>query len=258
MSTSTPTLTPTSETETSYWTPLPGSTFQIQLADYPPDNTEIDVEIYELDLFETPLNTINYLHNNGNKVICYFNAGAWEIFRPDADDFPDEVISNRYIGWPGERWLDVRHFKLFSEIIIARMDLALEKGYDAVDPDNINGYQENTGFDISAQDQIIYNIWLSEQAHARGLSIGLKNNSAQVAELINHYDFAVLEDCAVFDKCIFFLPFIEKNKAVFQIEYTDQMETIHNFCQDSTMNGYTGILKHRELDAFAQLCDQLE
>ena len=81
--------------------------------------------IFELDLFETPKNTINILHDRGVKVICYFNAGAWEEFRPDANAFPEEVIGNPYIGWPGERWLDIRRFVFFEKILTDRMDLAV-------------------------------------------------------------------------------------------------------------------------------------
>jgi len=247
-----PTVVPGNPTP-SHWTPPAASSFQIQLSDYPP-YTDHNVDIFELDLFETPLETIQMLHDRGKRVICYFNAGAWEAYRPDAEQFSQEVIGKPYVGWPGEKWLDVSRYQDFSHIMAARLDLAVEKGCDGVDPDNMNGYTHPTGFEISAQDQLNYNMWLSEQAHQRGLSIGLKNNSSQAAELVNSFDFAVIEDCTFFGECDQYLPFIKQGKAVFQIEYTDRFATIHSICDQIVNKGFFLILKNRNLDAFVEFC----
>ena len=99
---------------------------------------------------------------------CYLSAGAWEDFRSDTDTFPKEFIGRNYRGWPGERWLDVRNYESFSPAILARLGLAVRKGCDGIEPDNIQGYQEDTGFSITAADQLAYNRWLSEEAQARG------------------------------------------------------------------------------------------
>ena len=192
----------------------------------------------------------------GKKVICYFNAGAWEEYRPDAGMFPPQVIGKPYIGWPGEKWLDVSSYLQFSEIMQARLDLAVDKGCDGVDPDNVDGYRQPTGFEISAQDQLNYNMWLSEQAHQRGLAIGLKNNGSQVGDLVDHFDFAVIEDCAYFGECDQYLPFSKQDKPVFQIEYTDRFDTINAICDQSANTGFLLILKNRNLDTFTSFCRQ--
>jgi hypothetical protein len=57
----------------------------------------------------------------------------------------------------------------------ARMDLAVQKQCDGVDPDNVNGYETDTGFNLTASDQISFNVFIAQQAHNRGLSVGLKN-----------------------------------------------------------------------------------
>jgi hypothetical protein len=251
--TSTPTF-PTETVPPPYWTPAIGSRFQIQLSDYPP-NLDLDVEIFELDLFETTTNAIRYLHQHDKKVICYLNAGAWEAFRPDAAEFPAEAIGLPYIGWAGEKWLDVSRFELFADVISRRLDLALSKGCDGVDLDNINGYQQPTGFQISTQAQLAYNLWLSEQAHLRGLAIGMKNTGDLVPAMVDFYDFAVLEDCAFYDECANFLPFIQKGKAVFQIEYRDRFNDVTDFCTQSRANGFSTILKNRDLDSFIEFCE---
>jgi endo-alpha-1,4-polygalactosaminidase (GH114 family) len=237
----------------SYWIPSQSDTFQIQLANYPPD-ISINTDLFEIDLFETTQGTINALHNSGKKVICYMNVGAWEDFRPDAADFPDEVIGKKYIGWEGERWLNVSEYKSFSNIIRARFDLAEKKGCDGVDADNINGYLQKTGFRISPQDQITYNIWLSNLAHQRNLAIGMKNNGDQITELENYFDFAIIEDCAFYNECDNYLIFTNHGKTVFQIEYTDKVSSLEEFCEPSLKNGFIGILKNRSLDSWIQSC----
>jgi hypothetical protein len=152
-----------------YWVPSVGDRLQVQYIDYPPDIT-VDADIFSLDLFETPQSSIDALHAAGKKVICYLDTGSWEDYRPDAGDFPDAVIGKDYEGWPGEKWLDIGNYEKFAKVIESRFDLAEAKGCDGVDADNMEDYQEeNSGFEISAEDQLAYNIWLSRQAHQRGM-----------------------------------------------------------------------------------------
>ena len=214
----------------------------------------INADIYSVDLFETPPETIAALHEKGSKVLCYLNAGAWEEYRPDAGDFPPEAVGVDYTGWPGEKWLDVGRFELFSAVMENRLDLAVRKGCDGVDPDNIQGYQADTGFSITADDQLEYNLWLSSQAHSRGLAVALKNDEDQVPDLVDHFDLAIVEDCLVYHFCDAFLPFIKQGKPVFQIEYTDQLSSSRQLCPAAEKYGYFGILKRRELDSWAQAC----
>ena len=119
-----------------YWIPSQSDSLQWQLSDYPVDQSII-ADIYDIDLFETPQEIISSLHGLGRKVICYINVGAWERFRPDAGEFPDEVIGKQYQGWPGERWLDIGNYESFRGLISARFDLAASKGCDGIEPDNI-------------------------------------------------------------------------------------------------------------------------
>ncbi|MCD4756423.1 endo alpha-1,4 polygalactosaminidase [bacterium] len=240
--------------ETSYWIPQVGDSFQWQLSGSPIDTT-IEVDIYDIDLFETPQEVIDNLHTNDKKVICYINVGAWEQFRNDSDQFKEEILGNNCEGWEGERWLDISRYEIFSDILEQRFDLAKEKGCDAIEPDNIQGYQEETGFDLTYEDQLTYNIWLAHQAHSRGMSIGLKNNPDQVGDLVEHYDWALLEDCHVWEFCEEFKPFIQEGKAVFQVEYVDSEIGLNDFCSESVSNNYFGILKNRELDSWVEFCN---
>lgn len=246
-------LSPSDASKKEYWSPTIGDSFQWQLTDYPID-TSVSADIYDIDLFETSTETIGELHDQGIKVICYINVGAVEEYREDFEDFPMSAIGNEYDGWEGENWLDISRYSLFASVIEARFDLAKEKGCDGIEPDNIEGYEEDTGFDLTYDDQLEYNKWLANQAHSRGMSIGLKNDPEQVDDLLEYFDWALLEDCDVWGFCGGFEPFIEDGKAVFQVEYTDEDQTIETFCPDSLNREFSGILKHRDLDPWMEEC----
>lgn len=140
-SSGTPLPTPTG---TLAWTPKVNDTWQIVLQNniiLEENATRVtpDVAIYDIDLFDTPRETIDTLHRLGKKVICYFSGGSYEPGRPDSGEFEEADLGKELDGWPGEKWL-----KLSSEnvrrIMKGRVELASEKGCDGVDPDNVDGY----------------------------------------------------------------------------------------------------------------------
>lgn len=188
-------------------------------------------------------------------MICYISVGSWEDWRPDAAEFPDSVVGKAYAGWPGERWLDIRQIELLAPIMQARLDLCQRKGFGGAEPDNIDGYANHTGFPLSEQDQISYNRWLANQAHLRGLSIGLKNDPDQVADLLPYFNWALTEDCFAAGWCDQFAPFIAAGKPVFAAEYFNRGGvSLDDFCPQARSLGFSAILKQRELDAWRQPC----
>ncbi|HHD62950.1 MAG TPA: endo alpha-1,4 polygalactosaminidase [Desulfobulbaceae bacterium] len=201
----------------SWWRPSPGTSWQWQLSGT--IDTSFNVRMYDIDLFDTPQTVIDTLHNKGRKVICYFSAGSYENWRPDKDKYPNTILGKSLDGWPGEKWVDIRQLDKLGPILESRLDLAVSKQCDGVEPDNIDGYSNNTGFALTATDQLVFNRWLAGQAHSRGLSIGLKNDLDQIPELVNDYDWALNEQCFQYDECDTLLPFVQAGRAVFGVEY---------------------------------------
>jgi Tol biopolymer transport system component len=239
-----------------WWQPAVGTSWQWQLTG-PAIDPSFDAEMYDIDLFDNEASTVAALHAQGRKVICYLSAGSWEDWRPDADQFPASVLGNAYEGWPGERWLDIRQIDLLAPIMGARLDQCQAKGFDGVEPDNIDGYTNDTGFPLTYQDQLDYNLWLAAEAHARGLSIGLKNDDEQVGDLLSHFDWALTEDCFAQDWCDEVAPFVSAGKAVFAAEYTDELTTnqfLDQVCPQAGTSGLSAILKNRDLDAWREAC----
>jgi hypothetical protein len=214
-------------------------------------STTFDVQMYDIDLFDSPQGVIDQLHADGRVVICYLSAGTYEDWRPDKDAFPPEVLGNPLPDWPGERWLDIRRIDLLGPIMSARLDLAVQKSCDGVEPDNVDGYANDTGFPLSYSDQLAYNTWLAEQAHARGLSVGLKNDLGQINDLLPHFDWALNEECFTYNECDLLSPFVAAGKAVFGVEYELDPAV---FCPQANVLNYDFLQKNWELDAWRLAC----
>ncbi len=233
-----------------WYQPTKNTSWQWQLSETLNEN--YDVDLYDVDLFDTDIQTIQRLKDSGKKVICYFSAGSYENWRDDAADFPAETLGNDMDGWAGEKWLDSSS-PAIRPIMIARLELAKQKGCDGVEPDNVDGYDNNTGFDISAYQQLSYNLFLADEAHKRGLSVGLKNDLSQVKELEPYFDFAVNEQCHMYKECNYLNQFIYNNKPVLHAEYEDIYKNNTNgardrLCQDADVFGFNTLVLPNLLD----------
>ncbi|WP_456451997.1 endo alpha-1,4 polygalactosaminidase [Hydrogenimonas sp.] len=222
-------------------------------------NTSYDVDLYDIDLFDTDKTTIDTLHEKGRIVVCYFSAGSYEEWRPDAGEFPVRVLGNALDGWPGERWLDVRDEEVRA-IMKARLDLAQEKGCDGVEPDNVDGYANDTGFALTYDDQLDFNRFLAAEAHARGLLVGLKNDLEQVNDLLEDFDFALNEECHAYDECDLLVPFVEAGKPVFNAEYdrkyVDNVLARDALCEDARRRNFRTLILPPTLDgSYRYSCD---
>ncbi|MFO0578204.1 MAG: endo alpha-1,4 polygalactosaminidase [Polyangia bacterium] len=240
---------PPSPSDPARWRPTPGTSWQIQFAGTL--DLSLGVKAFDLDLVDTPKATIDLLHSRGTKVICYFSAGSWEEWRSDATSFPSSVKGKGLDGWPGERWLDVRQVDVLRGIMTKRMDLAVQKGCDAIDTDNMDVHTQDSGFKISYSQQIAYNRMLADEAHKRGMSIGLKNSLEQVPDLAELYDFAINEQCAEYGECDKLKPFISRNKAVFGIEFEGSKSSV---CGGVNGLNHDTLIKNLNLDAYRVAC----
>ncbi|MGI1679832.1 MAG: endo alpha-1,4 polygalactosaminidase [Cellvibrionaceae bacterium] len=239
----------TDESSSDWYKPSPLATWQWQLSGTV--NTSYGVDIYDIDLFDSPTSLIDELHSKGIKVICYFSGGSYEEWRDDANQFTENDMGNNLDGWPGERWLDIRTTNV-KNIMKARLDVAVEKGCDGVEPDNMDGYTNNPGVNINAQDQLTYNKFIATEAHARNLSVALKNDLDQVAELVDFFDFAVNEQCYQYNECDLLKPFTDSGKAILNAEYKNTWKNDANeradLCADANAAGISTLVLPLNLD----------
>ncbi|MFF3459246.1 endo alpha-1,4 polygalactosaminidase [Streptomyces sp. NPDC002730] len=243
-----PDPTPDHPTAGPRWLPRPGTAWQWQL-DGPIDD-RVDVPVYDIDGFENDAATVRRLHRAGRKVICYINAGAWESFRPDHKNFSAAVLGGQN-GWEGERWLDIRRLDTLRPLMAERMDICRSRGFDAVEPDLLDAYLNETGFPLTAAHQLAYNRMIARLAHERGLSVGLKNDLPQVPQLVGDFDFAVNEECAQYGDCAALTPFVKAGKAVFHVEYALPVD---KFCKRARQLGLSSMRKKLDLGVWRQPC----
>lgn len=244
-----------------WYKPHPGTRFQWQLEvdrDYPLDYS-MHADMYDTDLWAVTSHDIAAIHAKGGKVICYFSAGSYDHNRPDAHLFHSSDIGNKMDGWD-EKWIDIRSSNVKS-IMQKRMDLAKSKHCDGIEPDNVDGHESgNANIGFSYHDQLVYNRWLADQAHARGLSIGLKNDAEQIKELHTSFDWALNEECHSNDggrECLLYQPFLDDNKPVFNIEYVNSKHVSSDMkrkCTDHHPNGMSTQFKLWDVTAWVYNC----
>ena len=187
--------------------------------------TTYDVDVYVLDMFQQlEGDVIERLHAQNKSVICYFSAGTFEPWRPDADLFADVPIGNEHYAYPTEKWVDVTSTET-AKVMANRMDMAVALGCDGVELDNVDGYTADlwspkpTGFDITVEQQRDFQRLLANEAHKRNLAVALKNSVDTISDVVDYFDLAINEVCFVFDECGVYKAITDVGKPVFHVEY---------------------------------------
>ncbi|NUR59121.1 MAG: hypothetical protein HOV87_10685 [Catenulispora sp.] len=162
--------------------------------------------------------------------ICYVNAFQAQ---PDATDWwrtnhPDLLLKTAS-GEPviDENWneqlLDVStdaKRAALAKIVGGWIDDCAAKGFQAVEPDNLDSYSRSQGLLTADQDAAMA-AELVRLAHGKGLAVGQKNTAEflpRVAKI--GFDFGVTEQCGVYDECGKYAA--AYGGKVFDVEYDDK------------------------------------
>ena len=212
-----------------------------------------NVTVYDLDWELTSTSVINSLHSIGCKVIAYIEIGDYTSGRYDSSQFTaldaaaptsSKILGNQISGF-SDKWIDIRASNPKSAqlraLLQARMQLAKDKGFDAIEPDCINAYGDNSGFPITAADQLEFNKWVAATAHAIGLSVCLKSDVDQATALEPYFDFVLDEESYNYGQLGDYGAFLAHNKAVLNCEYANynstQLAAWKAFCQTNHIDG---------------------
>jgi hypothetical protein len=210
----------------------------------------VKAPVYDIDM-DVGRGNVRRIHARGARAICYVDVGSWEPYRDDAGEFPKRIRGRRFPGFPQERWLDVRALKVLKPIMRKRFERCAAKGFDAVEPDNEEGYDNRTGFPISAKDQLRFNTWVSNAVHGLGMAVGLKNDLGQVQRMLPYVDFEINEQCFQYSECGKLKPLIAHGRPVYGAEYE---LPLRKFCSKSIDLGFSTIRKHYSLRAYRRTC----
>jgi Glycoside-hydrolase family GH114 len=209
--------------------------------------------VYDIDWELNPTETVTALHRRGKKVICYVDVGAFETYRPDAKKFPADIRGAADGHWEGSYWLDIRRLDVLLPIMRARFEVCRTKGFDAVEPDEVDGYANESGFPLTYNDQLTYNLAIADLARSLGLSVGLKGDIDQARDLWRHFDWTLNEQCFEFNECAALSTyFLANGKAVFQVEYDDPFSghraSTAQFCPAANRANFNSMKMPRALD----------
>lgn len=224
------------------------------------------VDVIDIDR-ETSKEKIDKLHKEWKIVIAYVSVWSYENYRDDKNDFDKSIIWNSYPGWDWEKFLDLSNYEKFSNILESRFDKIKEAWFDGIEPDNMGIFEwdvewdELTGFNLTKDDGIRFAKYISKLAHDRDLSIGQKNAESITEDVVDYFDWALLEGSFYYDFTSKFEIYIKNNKAVFATEYSDSISknTFQNkVCIKSKEIWFNTIYKNRDLDLFIMQCDNID
>jgi hypothetical protein len=197
----------------------------------------------DIDGFNNGASEVAALHAAGQRAICYIDVGTAENWRPDYGKFPASVMGSSN-GWPGETWLNVADLSTLEPIMTARFAMCQAAGYDAVEPDNMDGYENSTGFPITAAQQLTYDEWVANEVHSLGMAVFEKNDSDQASALEPYFDGVIDEQCNQYRGCSAYQPYLSAGKPVLNAEYSGAT----SFCAADDAAGIMGALYSVNLD----------
>ncbi len=219
-----------------------------------PRNLDVRVEVLDLDPEATSSAEISAVKHRGIYTICYVSVGTVEDWREDASAFPKEVVGHDYTDWPGEAFLDIRALDVLLPIMTRRFENCRAKGFDAVEPDNMDVHINQTGFEIEPGDVIKYVKTLADIAHRLGLDIGQKNVPDLTLDLVDKFDFAITENCYSDGWCEKMDAYITKGKPVFAAEYDTPVSDYDEACRTAQNLGVSMIFKTYDLTSATVAC----
>lgn len=214
------------------------------------------VAVYDFDPGGPTDAQMRRLNTAGAYVICYVSVGTLEDWRDDVWRFPSAVVGKTYDDWPDERFLDIRRLDVLLPLMKTRFETCKTSGFAAIEPDNMDVYDNDSGFPLTRRDGLRYIRALTSMAHAMGLEIGQKNVPDLTPELVRTMDFVIAESCWQDGWCDQLVPYVRAGKPVFDAEYTDRAINWKKACADAARGQISMILKDRHLGTKRRGCEQ--
>jgi hypothetical protein len=227
----------------------PGMRLQYQLTGMFAE--DVAAELFVIDLFDISRAQIDALHARGKVVVAFVAAGSFEPWRPDVDALPEAAIGNPLPGYPDEAWLDVRDPSV-RQLLVGRLTLAADKGFDGVLLVSLDAYLADSGFGLSAADQLAYNLWLAERAAQAGLVAGISSDWQHAAQLAARYAFAIHVNCVADQRCAELDAYRAEGRAVFDLE--TRFDDSASVCAAANRLRLPVTLKRESFDAWFLAC----
>ncbi|MFC4453839.1 endo alpha-1,4 polygalactosaminidase [Deinococcus sonorensis] len=212
------------------------------------------VTVMDLDGFTVSATKVAALKQQGIYTVCYMDMGSYEPWRPDSSRYPNSIKIQQDPDWPDEYFLDVTNvFKspsVLAPILIDRMKLCKSKGFDALEPDNLQNDENVSGGRITRQQQLDFNGWIADRAHENGLAVLQKNGPDQILQrdrtgkmMVEKFDGILNEQCQEYGECSALGEYTRRGKLALDAEYR---RTALN-CSMMSASGINAIRKDLDL-----------
>ena len=186
--------------------------------------------LIDLDGFGVSAATVAALKSKGAYMVCYLDVGSYEPGRPDSARYPSYLKLQQDPDWPAEYFLDITDvFKpnsVLASILTDRMKMCKSKGFDALEPDNLQNDENVSGGRITSQQQLDFNGWIADQAHANGLAVFQKNGPDKILEtdrtgkmMVEKFDGILNEQCQQYSECGPLAEYTKRGKLALNVEY---------------------------------------
>ena len=213
----------------------------------------MDAAIAGTDNFVYATGAVRALHAKGNHAIGYVDAGDAEDYRPDFQQYVNFnaacsgcLIGNPYAGFTNEYMLNINNDQgqadFIRKMIQARTDRVAANSFDAVEYDVVSNFENHSGFKITYETQVKFNVSLTEIAHADGLSAPLKSDVDQAKDraLQKAFDFVIDEQCWQYDQCQDYAAWQSAGKSILNVEYKLKPS---EFCPQANAMNFNSIKK---------------
>lgn len=224
------------------------SSFRIQLSEQLDLSSQ--ASLYVLDANSPTDADLAALRAQGSLVACYFSAGSFEPWRPDAAEFSESVLGNSLSNYPDERWLDITSEEVML-LMEGRIDAAAQRGCDAVYPSVVRPTGgEDSGFDLSLDSFHRYEERLADLARERGLTSLYAGGSTYDAGA-SPYDGALVFGCVAGESCESWAEYAQ-GKGVYSVEFG--AEDAPEASCGPTPGDWPVLVKAEDLGAFSFPC----
>ena len=192
------------------------------------------VNLMDVDGFAVSAATIQSYRAQGIYTVCYINAGSYQPGLPDSADYPESLNLQADPDWPGEYFLDVTDvFKpgsVLASILGKRLDMCKAKGFDALEPDNLQNDENIMSGQITTQAQLDFNGWIANLAHEKGLAVLQKNGPDKILQtttagvrMVDAFDGILDEECQKFSECDALSEYSKRGKIALDVEYAQSL-----------------------------------
>jgi hypothetical protein len=200
------------------------------------------VTLLDVDGFNISAAKVASLKAQGIYTICYLDVGSWEPGRPDSDQYPAYLKIKKDPDWPAEYFLDITDVwkpnSVLASILRNRFKMCADKGFDAIEPDNLQNDENAKGL-ITLQQQLDFNGWVADTAHEYNLAAFQKNGPDKILSkdktgkmMVEKFDAILNEECQQYTECAPLAEYVKRGKLALNTEYNQTLNC-------TTSNTYT-------------------